>query len=406
MPRHRALSPALSPALATSLCPSATSTVGVLAGSTSCAAWRYSPPTRLIAEFTAQTISDPLEYQALRALVADASLIERIRAAIRTQVPIVLDGPLLLPSFGPVAVPMAASMVRGSCTVGYAVFEFDRPPPETISNARSYDAIATGSTWCTQVLKACGYENAHTIIQGVDPLAFHPCANAREYFNDRFVVFSGGKFEIRKAQDMVIPALAVMQQRHNDVVLVNAWGADLGYLQTMRSSQIRIAPSDKDFTDNYIGAMTRVLADNGLDISRVATFGPCDNRLMPHIYHNTDIGLFPSRCEGGTNLVLMEYMACGKPAIATFSSGHRDVLTEENSLPLKNHKPMEMRVGGSLVANWDEPSLDDIIERLEWAYQNRDKLAPLATRAAADMSQFTWERTTSKLAKLLLRQAD
>ena len=45
----------------------------------------------------------------------------------------------------------------------------------------------------------------------------------REYFKDRFVIFSGGKFELRKGQDIVIRAVKIMQDRHHDVVLVNSW---------------------------------------------------------------------------------------------------------------------------------------------------------------------------------------
>ena len=45
----------------------------------------------------------------------------------------------------------------------------------------------------------------------------------REFLRDKFVIFSGGKFEYRKGQDIVIRAVKVMQERHQDVVLINAW---------------------------------------------------------------------------------------------------------------------------------------------------------------------------------------
>ena len=37
------------------------------------------------------------------------------------------------------------------------------------------------------------------------------------------MVFSGGKFELRKGQDVVIRAYRVLEDRHPDVMLVNAW---------------------------------------------------------------------------------------------------------------------------------------------------------------------------------------
>ena len=37
------------------------------------------------------------------------------------------------------------------------------------------------------------------------------------------LIFSGGKFEFRKGQDLVVRAVKVLQERHRDVALVAAW---------------------------------------------------------------------------------------------------------------------------------------------------------------------------------------
>jgi hypothetical protein len=39
----------------------------------------------------------------------------------------------------------------------------------------------------------------------------------------------------------------------------------------------------------------------------------------------TDCGLFPNRCEGGTNLVAMEYASIGRPIVANALTGHADI---------------------------------------------------------------------------------
>ena len=44
---------------------------------------------------------------------------------------------------------------------------------------------------------------------------------------------------------------------------------------------------------------------------------------LAEVMNKTDIGIFPNRVEGGTNLVLMEYLACGKPVIASYGTGQR-----------------------------------------------------------------------------------
>ena len=39
-----------------------------------------------------------------------------------------------------------------------------------------------------------------------------------------------------------------------------------------------------------------------------------------------DLAVFPNRCEGGTNLVAMEAIACGVPTVLSANSGHLDLL--------------------------------------------------------------------------------
>ena len=82
--------------------------------------------------------------------------------------------------------------------------------------------------------------------------------------------------------------------------------------------------------------MNHTYAINGLDPDRIRTCDLIPNEKQREIYRNTDIGIFPNRCEGGTNLVLMEYMACAKPVIASYTSGHKDKVSNDNALLLFN----------------------------------------------------------------------
>ena len=45
---------------------------------------------------------------------------------------------------------------------------------------------------------------------------------------------------------------------------------------------------------------------------------------------------------------------------------------------------------GVPAAVWPEPDLDDAIDKLEWAYQNRDKMRALGQQAAKDLAERTW----------------
>ena len=340
-------------------------------------------------KFSVKDIGDELEYYNLNGLLAGSAEIEDVFTgkvkSVNVPVLQAIQGQNLLPIYN-------ISLKSNSKVVGYTFFEENIIHPSYIQNGRNFfDIVVTGSKWCEGILRNHGLETVSTVIQGVDPLLFNSFQAEKEYFKDKFVIFSGGKFEIRKGQDLVIRAYKVLQDRHKDVMLINSWYNMWEFsLRTMSASPyIKFEITSKD----YISLINKALLDNGVDIDRVITLFPHPNAVMARICKNTDIGLFPNRCEGGTNLVLMEYMACGKPVIASYSSGHKDVITENNSIMIKNAKQLTIKRDQTAVAIWDDPDLEETINHLEWAYQNRDKLRDIGERAANDLKQLTWEKT-------------
>jgi glycosyltransferase involved in cell wall biosynthesis len=268
---------------------------------------------------------------------------------------------------------------------------------------RNFDALVTGTTWCREALEQAGCTNVRTVLQGVDPRLFNPHLNEKEFYRDQFVVFSGGKMELRKGQDIVIRAVAVLQQRHKDVMLINQWYN--GYpasLQTMAASPLIRWQLN---TSDYFQFLNQLLADNGVDLSRVISLGPQLNTTVSRVYKNTDVGLFPNRCEGATNLVMNEYMACGKPVVASFNTGHKDVLSEHNSVRVMSNTPFTYQRDGVPVATWEEPSLEETIERLEWAYQNRDALKQIGRRGAEDQQKLSWRKAAEGFLEILQKGA-
>jgi glycosyltransferase involved in cell wall biosynthesis len=129
--------------------------------------------------------------------------------------------------------------------------------------------------------------------------------------------------------------------------------------------------------------------------------------LTPHeqlreLYAQTDLGVFPNRCEGGTNLVLMEYMACGKPVVASNTSGHRDILTPDNALVLDDLADLSVvSETGERMARWQEPSLDELVSKIEYAYMNRERIRCIGKKAAQDVGRLTWRRSAQRLLALL-----
>jgi glycosyltransferase involved in cell wall biosynthesis len=95
-------------------------------------------------------------------------------------------------------------------------------------------------------------------------------------------------------------------------------------------------------------------------------------------------------------------MACAKPVIASNTSGHKDIITKDNALPLNHFKEIKIQNNeGALVARWQDPSLDELIARLEYAYHHRDELHKTGRRAGEDLRHLTWKRSAEHLATII-----
>ncbi len=342
-------------------------------------------PLRLITNgFSENSIDDPQVFAALKPYVVLDPLEKIARDYANTDTPVLqaITGNDLK-TWGPVP----ATTFR----CGYTFFENNILPQSAKVNAKNFDVIATGSNWCCDVLRGYGIENCRSVLQGVDTKIFCPDKNHRKKNSDRFVIFSGGKFEYRKGQDLVIAALKPLMDKYPDIYFVNAWYNHWpeSMASIMQSPYIKANPQSGSFTE----IIQSILAENSIDLKRVLTLPCLANRAMAEVYRNSDIGLFPNRCEGGTNLVLMEYMACGKAAVVSDVSGHKDIINSANSFPVHNSHPLELKQNGNPVARWQEPDLDEILSLLESAYLNREKVRHIGEQASLDLGQFTWEKT-------------
>ena len=282
---------------------------------------------------------------------------------------------------------------RGSKNLGYTFFEAE-PNQRSVENAKRFDVLFAGSSLCVERMNAHGIRHSIVLVQGVDGLIFRPRAAKRA--DGKFRIFSGGKFELRKGQDLVLRAFRVLHQKYPDMVLVTAWYNHWPQLMALmaRAPDIRF----ELIQGSWVEQMEHVYRINGIDPARVLTVPLASQEQMAEVYRESDIGLFPNRCEGGTNLVLMEYLACGRPAIVSHGTGHRDVVNEKNSLLLRRLQPLNIKgPNGVMAARWLEPTLDEIISQLEFAYLNRSKAEELGRQAAEDMKQWTWERAAKTI---------
>jgi len=283
--------------------------------------------------------------------------------------------------------------------IGYCFFEHELLAyPFIAQAARYWDHIVAGSSWCERHLRIGGMDRVSTILQGVDSSRFFRTPPRLD--DGRFIVFSGGKFEFRKGQDIVIAAMRTFMERHDDVWLSCSWHNQWPLsIRTMEQSRLI------DFLWQDIPCMDLLydtLRRNGLDPQRVLLHSPFDNSRMPLIYAESDIGVFPNRCEGGNNMVMCEYMACGRTVIASDRTGHADVITPDNAFCLASYRPVTARIDNHETGHWLEGDPDELLDLLERAYCERQLVRDKGVQAALDMSRLSWHEAAHRFHDLAL----
>jgi glycosyltransferase involved in cell wall biosynthesis len=279
--------------------------------------------------------------------------------------------------------------------VGVVFFEDTALDAAALARGRRFQRIVAGSTWNAEVLRGYGLEDVVVAIQGIDPTVFHP-APSTGLFADRFVVFSGGKLEYRKGQDLVVAAFREFHRRHPDSVLMVAWHNH--WPRTMAEIPLRGHVTGAPAVDAQGRMNTRGwLAANGIPESAVIDLGLVPNGMMGQILREAHVGLFPNRCEGGTNLVAMECMASGLPTILSANSGHLDLISDERCYPLRRQHPALPSSQFRGVDGWGESDVEEMIETLEDVYQRRADAAARGEEAARFMTGFSWRNQIGAL---------
>ncbi|WP_126147272.1 glycosyltransferase [Synechococcus elongatus] len=262
--------------------------------------------------------------------------------------------------------------------------------------------IISGSQWCNDLVSEYYRGNAYAIPQGVDPNLFQP-SQATGYFGDRFVIFSGGKLEYRKGQDIVIAAFKCFYEQHPDALLLCNWSTALpqymnglqhtGYVQGLPDTE-------GDLRSN----ISQWLVKNGLPESSFYCVGFTPNIQMPYVLREAHAAIFPNRAEGGTNLVAMEAIACGIPTLLSQNTGHLDLINMFGIDALKTQKlvtPYQPYVG---TESWGQSDPDEVVEWLEQVYQNNQaQKAQALSQSAAIRQTMSWEIQIQKMTEAITR---
>jgi len=346
---------------------------------------------------------DPLRFRLLQPFIEESARFdERLKEHVKTNRSVRVDVPLLMPLGDDfIGLPTAYNTsIEGSPTIGVSFFEDPDLTPEAVARASQYTKIITGSSWNESVLRSYGVNNVETILQGVDSTLFHPAPRSG-MFGDKFLIFSGGKLEFRKGQDLVLRAFAVFAKRHLDAVLVTAWHSP--WPQTARTldlvSNLPPVPTNKDGKID----VAKWAYESAIPTDQFMDLGSIPNFQMPQILREMDVGLFPNRCEGGTNLVAMECMACGMPVILSSNTGHLDLIQEGNCYPLIQQNPVNrIHNLGQILTGWGESSVMEIVDQLERIYCERQLANAIGLRGAEIAAQMSWKSTAGALKRVVI----
>lgn len=260
----------------------------------------------------------------------------------------------------------------------------------TVERGRRFARIAAGAGWTAEVLRGAGLTQVDICPQGIDGSIFH-AGPPRSHARDRFIVYSGGKLEFRKGQDITVAAFRRFHQRHPDALLVAGWFSPWPSLALGmgRSPHLDHAPRlDEQGKVN----LADWLRDNGLPDGSFQVAPPVPNAAMGRLLRQADVALFPNRCEGGTNLVAMEAMACGVPTILSDNTGHRDLIADIPCRPLRRQTAVAPEPDGMGTQGWGESDIDEIVEALESVYSDRAAAVATGDAAARRMQEaWTWD---------------
>jgi glycosyltransferase involved in cell wall biosynthesis len=345
-------------------------------------------------EVVAQYLTlDPLQAHALAGFRARSA---RLRAQLLAQKPEALTlNAVLLAGLGNDLHAQPGphgGQLLGRPSFGTIFFERETLGPKAREALAPHAAIIAGSSWNAEVLRAHGVPRVELVLQGIDPALFHP-APRRGLFPGRFVVFSGGKLEARKGQDNVIAAWRIFAARHPDALLISAWHNHWPDGARGIDASRRAAPLP--FRADGTPDISAWVAANGIRAEQFLDLGVVPNALLAPILREADAALFPNRCEGGTNLVAMEAMACGVPTILSANTGHLDLLRDGAALALTDQRPIPSAPG------WCESNIEEIIAALEALYTDRAKARQIGAAGAKLLSGLTWAKTAAEMKRII-----
>jgi glycosyltransferase involved in cell wall biosynthesis len=257
----------------------------------------------------------------------------------------------------------------------------------TASRLGHFTALVAGSSWTRDVLltqPAC--PRVVLALQGVDTGVF-PARMTQPPLSGEFRVFSGGKLEFRKGQDVVIAAFRRLLAAHPGAVLVAAWHTDYPELALALSSAGHVTAPPTELSQERV---LQWLAANGVPRTAVRLLGNVGAEAVSRAMAECHVAVFTSRAESGTNLFAAQALASGVPTVLSSGTGHDDLA---DAFGCGAEVGVEARLcyvlrqgvgyGGDARQGWSEPDVEETAEALARALEASRRGTDASAVAAA-----------------------
>jgi glycosyltransferase involved in cell wall biosynthesis len=292
--------------------------------------------------------------------------------------------------------------VWGEGNIGCAAIEFKAFSDAARQFAKMYDKLIAISKWNETFLKELDVAPVHLCYQGIDTSLFMPGPRSG-LWKDRFVVFSGGKFEFRKGQDIALAAFKLFQAKHPEALLVCCWQNTL---------PLELAPFEMAGHLHDLPAPAKVglelapwLLKQGLPPQSCICMPFTPNMFMPSTLRECDVAIFPNRCEGGTNLVAMEAMACGVPTYVANNTGQKDLVELLGCGSFDDQRPVKAPPRMPSLEDWGETSVDEVLAALEYVFEHREESQRKAAVVAEKVKAFDWAALNDRFMDVVFDKA-
>ena len=129
---------------------------------------------------------------------------------------------------------------------GVTFFECSRFSEKDLETLSQFDLVISGSRWNQALLKQQGINRSYLVHQGVDTSVFN-AEPVPQLLKRSLIIFSGGKLENRKGQDIVISAFRRFVRHYPDALLIAAWGnvGHVGLNTIADSPHVKGAPGQR-----------------------------------------------------------------------------------------------------------------------------------------------------------------